>query len=630
VKKIIALCLILLLVFSLVACDKKDKDNNDGKNGELIPIEDSESTESNSNIDYSSMDTQLSKRDITSQYDENSAVKIAYNNNIATVSGKGASAKGTNVSVTAEGTYILSGKSNDGSLTVEADSNDKIQLVFKNFSLTNKDGVAIYIKSADKVFITLADGTENNLSDGGSYTATDGDTTLDATLFSRADLTINGSGSLNVKGNYKHAIVSKDDLVIVDSSIEVEANNVGLNGKDCVKIQNAEISVVAGTDGIRSDNSEDTNRGFIYIYSGKIKINAANDGIQAQTLLQIEDVTADIISGEGSENSSWKSNGDWNKHWGGWGNMPQGQIENDDGAASAKGIKAGGNIVINKGNIIVDSSDDSIHSNSNITVKEGVLKLSSGDDGIHADTDFDILGGEITVSKSYEGLEATNITISGGNISVTAQDDGINAAGGNDGSAMGGRPGQSYFSSLVGAININGGYILIDAIGDGVDSNGTIDINGGVLLVNGPTSNGNSAFDHDGKATASGGVVVAVGSAGMAETFNSAENQGAIYTTFDTQNAGTSIALCSSDGKVIVSFTPTKSYQSAVITAPNIKKGASYKVVAGAKINNIDKNGFAQNTTKQNGNNVAEITMTDWLYKESMSGFHGGGGMTRR
>jgi len=169
VKKIIALCLILLLVFSLVACDKKDKDNNDGKNGELIPIEDSESTESNSNIDYSSMDTQLSKRDITSQYDENSAVKIAYNNNIATVSGKGASAKGTNVSVTAEGTYILSGKSNDGSLTVEADSNDKIQLVFKNFSLTNKDGVAIYIKSADKVFITLADGTENNLSDGMSF-----------------------------------------------------------------------------------------------------------------------------------------------------------------------------------------------------------------------------------------------------------------------------------------------------------------------------------------------------------------------------------------------------------------------------------------------------------------------------
>ena len=244
---------------------------------------------------------------------------------------------------------------------------------------------------------------------------------------------------------------------------------------------------------------------------------------------------------------------------------------------------------------------------------------------MHADTSLGVTGGILTITRSYEGLEATDIVIAGGVISLFATDDGLNAAGGNDGSAMGGRPGQGNFTGGVGTLSITGGYLVMDAAGDGLDSNGTLTVTGGVTLVSGPTNSGNGALDYGSAASVSGGVVVALGAAGMATGFTAAENQGAILTTLSPGVGGQSFALCDSDGNVIVSFTPSKSYSSAVITAPGIRDNGSYTIVVGGIVAGADENGYAQNTTLTGGTTVAEIKMDGYLY--GSSGMGGMGGM---
>ena len=625
-KKIISLLLVTALILTFAGCSKKKS-----KSGEseltTLPAENLLSP-----ADTSEMDFTFSDRDKDASYGALTA-SIAFSNSGSKVSGSGASANGASVTVSAEGTYLISGAASNARLTVDAPKEDKIQLVLDGLSLTSDDGPAIYIKSADKVFITLKGGTENSLSDAEGYELSDDETTLDAALFSKEDLTINGSGELEIKGNYKHGIVSKDDLVITGGAISVEAKNVGLCGKDCVKISGADITVSAGSDAIRSNNEEDSNRGYIYVEDGSLDLTAENDGMQAATVIKINGGDITVLCGGGSVNASTTQGGDWNRNWAP-GRPPQMQGSAASGTSneeSAKGLKAGSDMIINGGSFSIDSADDSVHSNSNIMINGGSFDIRSGDDGMHADTSLAISGGKITVTKSYEGLEATNVMISGGDIDVTASDDGINAAGGNDGSAMGGRPGQGNFSATNGSIAISGGYILVDAKGDGIDSNGTIDISGGVTLISGPTDNGNCAFDHDGTATVSGGVLIAVGSSGMAETFNSAVNQGALYVSFATQSAGTSISLCDNDGNVVVGFTPAKQYQSAVITAPGLQVGNKYSIVSGAAISGTDSNGYAESTTASGGTTLVNLEMTSSLYGSSGGGMGGGpGGMRPR
>ena len=222
---------------------------------------------------------------------------------------------------------------------------------------------------------------------------------------------------------------------------------------------------------------------------------------------------------------------------------------------------------------------DCIHSNNTVSITGGTFTLSSGDDGIHADTDLSISGGNISITKSYEGIESSRILISGGTISIVASDDGLNAAGGNDSSSMGGRFGQGGFSSSTGEIIISGGYTVIDASGDGIDANGSLEITGGVTLVSGPTNDGNGALDYDGTATVTDGVLVALGSSGMAQSISSSGTQGVLACTFSTQSGGKSFLVSDSDGNAIVSFTPSKSYECAIVTAPKLESNSRLSVL---------------------------------------------------
>lgn len=631
-QKLALLLAATLALWSLAGCGKKAVEET-GEEESGAPA-----------VSAADIDITFTARDLDVGYDEGTATKVAFDGSGATVTGSGAALDSGVLTISAEGTYLLSGRWDEGQIRVSVGKEEKVQLVLQGVMVHCSTGPALYIAQGDKVFITLAEGSENALSDGESYSLDEADGNLDGAVFSRADLTVNGTGALTVDGNYKHGIVSKDDLVITGGELTVTAVGQALSGKDCVKIGDGTFVLTSGTDAIQSSNAENAGRGFVYIAGGDFTLRAGNDGVQAETVLWIDGGTFEVVSGGGSANASTDAAGEAQPGWGQWGgDMPGGErpgggmpgggsapdatptgaqtvqtaAQQTDTAGtqsgdSAKGLKAGSELIVNGGTFDIDSSDDSLHCNGDLTVTDGTLRLSSGDDGIHADGSLQIGGGTIEIAKCYEGIEGLHIDISGGEISLVASDDGLNATGGNDGSSLGGRPGQNSFAGDGDAatISISGGVLRIDAAGDGIDSNGDLLVSGGTVYVDGPTSGGDGALDYDGSGEVSGGTVVAVGSVGMAMGFTSGSTQGSILCNFPSSvAAGTEFALKDSAGNTLVSYTPQKAYQSVAVSCPAMKQGESYTLCA--------------------GNQTAEVTLSELATTYGQGGMGGGqmGGM---
>lgn len=537
------------------------------------------------------IDTSVSKTDQDASYDESSATKISLSGNSASISGDGASEKDGTITIQQEGTYVVTGTLNDGRIVVQAADTHKVHIVLKGASIYCADHAALFIKQADKVFLTLADGSENTLGSGSSYHLSDEDSNVDGVIFSRADLTLNGSGKLTVNAKYKHAIVSKDDLIVTGGAYAITAGNGGgLYGKDCVKITNGTFTIQSGTDGIQASNVEQADRGYVYISGGALNITAGTDGIQADNVLRIDGGTFQITSGGGSANASTDQKGNENPGWGMWGPGSKEETakteDPTDTSDSAKGLKAGVSLSVRGGTFTIDSSDDSVHCNGTVTITGGTFALSSGDDGVHAGDALLIQNGTIAISQSYEGLEGLNVTISGGKIQLTASDDGINSAGGSD-TADQGRPGQNQFNVSEDSdlfIKMIGGSVTVDAGGDGLDSNGNLIIEGGSVLVSGSANNGNGALDYEGTAKITGGTVVAAGMSGMAQGFSDSSSQYSILHNFSTTlSESDAITLKDSDGNTLVTYTPAKAYQSVVISCPDMEKGQTYTLSAGSQ-----------------------------------------------
>ncbi|CDX01141.1 hypothetical protein SDC9_09904 [bioreactor metagenome] len=578
--------LFLVLTLGLTGC---------GKAGSQQEMSDASVAISSPVTSSAEFDLSFSARDLDVGFDEGTATQITLSDSGIEVAGSGAEAEGETVNITQEGTYVLSGSLPDGQIIVDAPDTDKIQLVLRGVSIHNEDHAALYIKEADKVFITLATDSQNTLSDGTEYVQRD-EVNVDGAIYSKADLTINGGGSLNVIGNYKHGIVAKDDLVITGGKLSVTAQGQGLHGKDCVKIKDGIFALKTQGDAVQSDNTEDETRGFVYIAGGTFAIETQGDAFQAETLLQTDGGTFKIMTGGGSENASTDSQGNERGSWGMWGGPP-GNPENVNGAPpetatetatvedtpSAKGFKAGREMILNEGSFDVDSSDDALHSNGKLVITGGTYAVSSGDDGLHADGDLTITGGILLVAKSYEGIEGNTITITGGIIEVTARDDGLNVAGGNDGSAFG-RPGQNSFTQVSSDhyLRISGGEIKVDAAGDGLDSNGNLFVEGGTITVSGPVNNGNAALDYDGTATISGGVLMATGSSGMAQGFSEESGQYSLLHNLSTSvAAGSEVSLTDANGQVILKWTANKEFTSVHLSSPDLVQGGTYTLTAG-------------------------------------------------
>lgn len=577
-KKTVISVLILCACLLLSSCGKKNTASGTNNISNMSAV---------TEISTDDMDFEFSNNDTTYDYDESEAKTVADSEKT--------------VKITAEGTYVVSGEHE--SITVSAPDTAKVRIILKNATVSNTSGPAIYIEKADKVFITACEGTVNTLSDGTSYTGDFKDTNIDGAIFSKTDLTLNGEGTLNITGNYKCGVVSKDDLIICGLNLTVKSTGCALEGKDCVKIKDAAITVSAGGDGIRSTNTEKPNKGFVYIETGNIDITSGNDGIQAATVLKAANGSIKITAGGGAADTKQNSGGR---------NMPGfgGKTQTTDDEESTKGLKAGSLIVIDEGSFEVSSKDDSFHSNGDIEINGGSFTAATGADGFHADSNLIINGGSITVSRSYEGLEGQKVTVTGGDIDITASNDGINAASSSSSgsSSVDGRPGNSDSNAL---ITIGGGYIVVNASGDGIDSNGNIVISGGTLLVSGPADNGNGAFDYGGEATVSGGTVIFCGSSGMAQGFSDKSEQASFMYTLDSSaSAGSSVALTDEKGNVLASFIPAKQYNNVVISTPSLKNGSSYKLVIGGTVSGADKNGFASSGSVSSAAQTLDVKLT--------------------
>ena len=577
---------------------------------------------------FSSADM-FTERDLAGTYEESGAVYVTLSDDGITGETDGVVIDGQMVTITAEGTYIFSGTLSEGQIVVDAD-NAKVQIVFDNVDITCASSAAVYVKSAEKVFVTLAEGSQNTLRNTDEYVAID-DNNIDAVIFAKSDLTLNGTGSLTIVSAEGHGIVSKDDLKITGGTYDITAAGHALSGKDSVRIADGTFILTAEKDGIHAENADDEEKGYIYIADGDFTITSDGDGMDASNIVQIEDGTFDITAGGGTADSQKTHESDM--PGGGMSqnierpdgesmpqmgekpdeesmsqmgekpdeesmpqmgekpdgeNMPQ-DTTTDESGTSTKGIKAGGGMYLNGGTYQIDSADDSIHSNANITIADGTYTLATGDDGVHADDALTVNGGTITVTESYEGLEGLTVTINDGTIDITARDDGINTAGGTDQSGFG--TFGDHFKGMDSAddeteettdnemwMELNGGYIHILAGGDGVDSNGDLTINGGEIYIDGPSDNGNSAIDYGDRSSAyvNGGMLVAIGSSGMAEGMSDSSKQEVLMVKLGEQMEAGDVELTDSEGNVIVSYTALKSYDCVIISTAEVESGATY------------------------------------------------------
>lgn len=451
-------------------------------------------------IDIPGMDFAYSDRDKDASYDVASATNIALSGQGATVSGEGAAVEGATVTISAAGTYAVTGELTAGSLVVNAGDQDKVQIVPSGASIRNEAGPALNIQQADKVFVTLADGTQNTLADGASYELVEGEDEPNAALYSKADLTINGTGALSVEGNYRHGVNSKDDLVVTGGAITVVAKEDGLRGKDCVKVADGSFAITAGGDGVKSSNDEDPTRGFVSIDGGTFTVTGCEEGIEAQEVI--------VNNGELNITAS------------------------DDGINAAVAER--------------DSNDATIDASGDAGSTVG-QDDHAGDQGGEGQGD----GGQGADAQNGRGGQRPELPegVEPGQMPDGEQGGGFGARDGRGGA--GGPMGANASEDCL--IQINGGVVAINAGGDAVDSNGYVEVTGGEL-VGASSGAGDSALDYEYGATVTGGTVILAGGAGMAETFSEGSTQPFALVSLNG-SANTELSVESESGEVLARCT---------------------------------------------------------------------------
>lgn len=499
-------------------------------------------------------------------------IPITFNGSSIDYDGDGAIINNSIITITSAGTYSCTGSLDDGQIIIDTEDDEIVRLIFNGVDLKCSNNPPVVISSADKTMIVLNEGTTNTITDGENYASAE---EYNAAIYSADDLTIFGEGELIVTANYNDGITSKDGLIIASGNINVNANDDGIIGKDYLIIKEGEVNIVSDGDGLKSNNDEDASLGYITILDGNFDIKVGSDAIQAETNVQISNGELVMVCSGGSF-SSVGSRG------------------------SAKGIKAGVDILIEAGNINIDAADDGLNSGKNIQIDSGSLQVSSGDDGIKADDSINIVNGIIDIIKSKEGIESANVIIDGGDITVVADDDGINATYGVDGEQNDG----SLFS-------ISSGYLYVSSSeGDAIDSNGNIDVTGGTLVIHGSSSQG--GFDVNGTALISGGFAVISGTNNhMTEGFSSNSDQySLLMRTNSNLNANTITCLMDEDENVLFTFAPSKSYKSIVFSSEDLSNKV-YKIYTGGSYSGgTIVNGLYEDGTYAPGNLRATFTVS--------------------
>lgn len=353
--------------------------------------------------DVSAMDRSYTDRDKDPSYDPTSATRIQLDGETAVIDGPGASAEGGVVTISAEGTYLVSGQATQGQLVVDLPGDeDKAQVVLDGASITNATGPALYVRNADKAFLTLAEGSSNALADGEAYQLEEGSDEPYATLFSKDDLTINGSGALTVTASYRHGICSKDDLVVTGGSITVTAPEDALRGRDCVKVLDGTFDLDAGEDAVKSNNDEDGARGFVSLDGGVFKLVAGDDAVHAETALFAEagEVTVEQ-SYEGYEACQIYLNGGSHAI-----TSSDDALNASDGSSSDDPMAVSEQCLIRMsgGIVVLDAQGDAVDSNGSVEMIGGELYATGPDSGADGALDYAseamVTGGTVVLTGS--------------------------------------------------------------------------------------------------------------------------------------------------------------------------------------------------------------------------------------
>ena len=462
----------------------------------------------------------------------------------------GVSVENGTITITSGGAYRITGEYS-GQVKIEAAKTDTVRLVLDNAKITNSTGAAINVVSAAEAIIYTAAGTTNTVADEANYTAT-GDNDPDAAIYSTANLTLAGEGSLSVKGSYEEGIHTTGGLVIASGTLEVNAANTGIKGKDYVDITGGIVNVTAAQDGIKSTNTDDESMGFTRLSAGSVTVSAGDDGLKAPRTLEISGGTLNIE----------KSN---------------------------EGIEAQ-YINILDGDVTVNSSDDGINAS---------LKDSS------SDASSDTTSGTATAGQQTQQNQNGQVqqapagggAASGGSQGSTGQNQNMPQPPA-DGAMPGG--GGGTFEVVDAAINISGGTVTVNAEGDGIDSNGTATFSGGTVTVNGPVAGGNNALDSNGDLLLNGGSVTTGSTADMFEAPSSASTSGYLKITDSSAlTQGSTVQVADSSGEVVANYKITKSgVQLVLVSNKNIVKGQDYKVYVASGDVDIDSTDVANGATE--------------------------------
>ena len=571
VLKVLAVTIIAICSFLLVACNSENyKSGGLKKTTAVAPIvydvsEKESAVEKAATVDLSALSN-----------DVNADGATVLSNDVTTI--------------TSAGSYILTGAY--AGITVSVGNDETAHLFLNNATISGGAGIAISnTNKKSTLIITACENTENEV----ESTADD----VNA-IHVKGTLKINGTGTINVSAKKNGIKVSKG-LSIADSTLNVTAGNHALSAR-FIEAENTKINVLsAGKDALNAECDDETqeftlDEGYVSLKSSKVFASVSGDGIQADTFVYIAGGSVDIKTAATFVSYGAESLATYNLSEDDFRYIKSGDTYKkiDDVATkgtryamiqSAKGIKCGeikyeidgteyavtknSNyfIVIDGARVKINSSDDAIHTNSgNVLIKGGTLDLTTLDDGIHADELVKIDGGEITVNGSYEGIEGAYVEIGGGTIYITASDDGINAA--------------SDDESVNEHIIISGGTITVDASGDGLDSNGTIYVSGGTLIVYGPTTGEDTGLDADGGILIDGGNVFVASSKEMLEIPASNSKSNVLVYGVNTVAAGSEIILTNADGGEMVRITLKKQAQAIILSTPELATNGTYSLYA--------------------------------------------------
>ena len=487
-------------------------------------------------------------------YDESQATQVTLANQMATVTGQGASFSDQTLTITQAGTYVLTGSGKNIKLVVEAADTDQVHLVFQNLTLEG-EGSLLQVNKAHEVVISLAEGSQNTLTESqASY-----DEKVKATIHSQVPLTLNGTGNLTLTALTKNALEVEDDLKVLGGTYTVKAANHGFKAEGALDIEAATLTIEAGKDGLHAEHDETTERANISLNPTQLSIAATEDGVDAGNELTIKGGTITVSqSEEGLE---------------------------------ARVIRQLG------GDVTIKSSDDGVNASAGSSNKTSDTSATS------KTTDASTTSNTADTSSSASQATTDSTTTSApgrqatADPAATSQTDQANKdknqtppappagqappQGGQppqNGQGPGGMPpGGQEESDPSLQIILEDGTLTIDAEGDGIDSNGTVSISGGSLVVNGSVQGGNGPLDAAGDITITGGTVWALGPSDMLQGFAQGSTQASITANI-AGTAGQTLIILDAKGKEVARQTASKDFQAVIMSSADLVDGQTYTI----------------------------------------------------